>query len=222
MPSTRPLRALPATCHRSIATPVLLFSAAAAAAAVAGAYTFVAGATSRAVAPFSPPSVREAESRVAMKGRGWPPGNMVSSASVKAAVREKQARLMKERSKGRGGSGKKATTLQWPAKKEDGITLFHVEYDQDQGKRADDPIFRIEKLFKATQNRFGHKIRIIVNYKPALKDYSPTGSFRKDSFEVINVHTNQRIFSMLDTGKNPVESDADLDFLMNRMATFIE
>jgi len=222
MPSTRPLRALPATCHRSIATPVLLFSAAAAAAAVAGAYTFVAGATSRAVAPFSPPSVREAESRVAMKGRGWPPGNMVSSASVKAAVREKQARLMKERARNRGQGGKKTIGAQWPAKKEEGITLFHVEYDEDQGNAPASPIYRIEKLFKASQNRFGHKIRIIVNYKKALKDYSPIGNYRKNSFEVINVHTNQRIFSMLQTGKNPVESDADLELLLNKMAPFIE
>merc|ERR1712190_249240 len=126
------------------------------------------------------------------------------------------SRLMKDRNTRKADKKAKAS-LSWPVKPEEGVTVMHIEWDEEPRPSSDlnqKPLSRIEKLFQASFIRFGPKIRLIANHKKALKEYSPTGTFRSHSFEVINVNTKQRIYSMLQTGANPVDTDASLNFLL--------
>jgi len=213
--------------RRNAVGAALLLAAGAAVAAVASASAFVAGSAPRSVAPSSPASAREVESRVAMEAsgkKGWPPGNLIDSAALKAAVKEKQARIMKDKAARKsGGGGKKKGKIQWPAEKEDGITLMHIEYDDQYAEAGARGVVmsRLEGLYKAANTRFGGKVRLLANFKKALQEYSPTGNARPGSFEVIDVHNKKRVYSQLVTGQYPLEDEASLSYLLDKMAAVV-
>merc|ERR1712039_248536 len=99
---------------------------------------------------------------------------------------------------------------------------MHVEYDEEEKLGAAFPsLTRIERLYKAVNVEFGGKIRLIANYKQALKELSPTGKAREGSFEVVDVHSKKRVWSYLSTGQHPMQSEGSMKLLLDKMTPFI-
>eukprot|EP00448_Togula_jolla_P012416 CAMPEP_0170606126 /NCGR_PEP_ID=MMETSP0224-20130122/20340_1 /TAXON_ID=285029 /ORGANISM="Togula jolla, Strain CCCM 725" /LENGTH=116 /DNA_ID=CAMNT_0010931175 /DNA_START=1 /DNA_END=348 /DNA_ORIENTATION=+ len=69
-------------------------------------------------------------------------------------------------------------------------------------------------------SRFQHRVRILHNYPPALKEFSPTESWRNNSFEVIDLGSKELLFSKLDSSRSLVTGNDD--FFENWMDKFAE
>mmetsp|Transcript_50349 Transcript_50349/g.109337 ORF Transcript_50349/g.109337 Transcript_50349/m.109337 type:complete len:222 (+) Transcript_50349:42-707(+) len=140
----------------------------------------------------------------------------------KKKVKERQSQRSKERAAkyAEEEDDVEITELEWPVKIPEGETFIHVEYGTDAGEFPKPGNYEVVKLYEAMFSRFQHRVRILHNYPPALKEFSPTESWRNNSFEVIDLGSKELLFSKLDSSRSLVTGNDD--FFENWMDKFAE
>uniref|UniRef100_A0A7S2D7U0 Uncharacterized protein n=1 Tax=Alexandrium andersonii TaxID=327968 RepID=A0A7S2D7U0_9DINO len=134
---------------------------------------------------------------------------VVSGATAMLAQRmtakEKQAARAKAKQGVETNKDKKIEI--WPVEIPEGVTVLHVEYGQEGGIFPQPGNQEVLEFYRTLQIRFGHKVRIIHNSSPALAEFSPTGTWRKGSFEVVDVGGKKLLYSKLSNGVSLVNGD---------------
>eukprot|EP00933_Yihiella_yeosuensis_P005026 TRINITY_DN109448_c0_g1_i1.p1 TRINITY_DN109448_c0_g1~~TRINITY_DN109448_c0_g1_i1.p1 ORF type:complete len:275 (-),score=52.81 TRINITY_DN109448_c0_g1_i1:44-868(-) len=139
-------------------------------------------------------------------------------------VKEKQIRLQKEKNEKNADMQKKQRSKeQWPIVIEDGITLLHVEFDENDGNFVGKPSNADVMNFMAmVSSKFGKWVRVIPNYKKALLHLSPTKTYRDYAFEVVSLNSNKVLWSNLHFGVDLMRDKAYIDRFMKKLAVEVE
>merc|ERR1712032_337722 len=137
---------------------------------------------------------------------------------AKLTAKEKQI----ERSKKKAEKKKSAGEVKWPiaewpkgAKK-----VLHIEYDEEaEASQRERNMGHIEmyKFHNAVWKKCGTKVKMIFNAKKALMELSPTKTFRKGSFEVVDCYSKKTLFSKLQTGVDLVYDEAYFNMWMDKL-----
>mmetsp|Transcript_81602 Transcript_81602/g.214216 ORF Transcript_81602/g.214216 Transcript_81602/m.214216 type:complete len:191 (-) Transcript_81602:92-664(-) len=141
---------------------------------------------------------------------------------AKLSAKEKQAARSKER-QGANDKKKKVGDQQWPVEIPEGVTVLHLEYGEDSGVFPQPGNEEVVKFYRAMNTRFGAKVRIISNYEKALQELSPTKTWRKGAFEVVDVKTKKPYYSKLASGVSLVNGKEEwMDKFLDTLAEKVE
>mmetsp|Transcript_23168 Transcript_23168/g.54220 ORF Transcript_23168/g.54220 Transcript_23168/m.54220 type:complete len:196 (+) Transcript_23168:49-636(+) len=140
------------------------------------------------------------------------PQAQITQPQAATALRAKLSAKEKQRARSKAKQGAevvkaKSKNEPWPVEIPDGITVLHVEYGQEAGEFPKPGNREVLDFYSLLQTRFGHKVRILHNYPKALKELSPTGGWRKGSFEVVDLGGKRVLYSKLNTGLSLVHGD---------------
>merc|ERR1719433_2278479 len=94
--------------------------------------------------------------------------------------------------------------------------MLHVEYDENEGTFPKPGNSEVINFMRALSNKYQHRVRVMTNYRPALKEFSPSGKWREGSFEITDIGANQLLFSKLQTGLSLLSDETYLQSWMER------
>lgn len=186
------------------------------------AFTVVDDAPTLGTSPRRAAAVPTPAGRVAMRGRALLRDFEDGGPTKRARVKLRQSLRSKAKQGAEAKMNKKSKKELWPVEIPEGIHVLHVEYDQDEGAFPQPGNSEVMRLYSTLQTRFGHKVRILANYRKALKELSPTGTWRKRSFEVVDLGTKKQLYSKLQTGLSLMQNEAWLDRWMDQISGLMQ
>mmetsp|Transcript_72892 Transcript_72892/g.131307 ORF Transcript_72892/g.131307 Transcript_72892/m.131307 type:complete len:211 (+) Transcript_72892:128-760(+) len=203
---------------RSLALPVLALCAATGTALFAVTNAFCGGGLST----FQALRLDDTSSSVAMRARMDTKAAKSPVQKNFVSAKQKQTKRSLER-QSKDNKKKKMGVESWPIDIPDGVTMLHIEFDEWNGggfpKPGNPGVINFIALL---QLKLGQKVRVVANYRKALKELSPTGDWRPGSFEVVNLNKSELMFSKLQTGISIFQDQVGLDEMIHKLDQQLE